>query len=125
MRIRSEELIQRFTLWKIVNLNLIFIVLPLFSKLGGDVKAPVVLDQPLPFYTDAARKVRIEGTVLLQLVVRKDGKPDRFKVLKSLGYGLDESAIFTVRDKWRFKPGTYKGEPADVQIMVETSFKLY
>jgi TonB family protein len=92
---------------------------------GGNVKAPAVLDQPLPRYTDAARKVRIEGTVLLQLVVRKDGRPDQFRVLRGLGYGLDESAILTVKNKWRFKPGTYNEAPADVQILIETSFNLY
>jgi len=92
---------------------------------GNGVKAPVPLLQPLPYYTEEARKARTEGVVLLQLVVRKDGTPDSFKVLRGLGYGLDESAINTVANKWRFRPGTYNGVPADVQILVEVTFRLY
>jgi TonB family protein len=63
--------------------------------------------------------------VLLELIVRKDGTPDSFRVLRGLGYGLDESAISTIANKWRFKPGTFNGVPADVLIKVEVSFRLY
>jgi periplasmic protein TonB len=92
---------------------------------GGGVKAPVLLFDPKPNYTEEARKARIEGVVLLQLVVRKDGSTDSFKVLRGLGYNLDESAISTINNKWRFKPGTKSGVPVDVQILVEVSFRLY
>jgi periplasmic protein TonB len=92
---------------------------------GGGVKAPALLFDPKPNYTEEARKARIEGVVLLQLVVRKDGSTDSFKVLRGLGYGLDESAISTINNKWRFKPGTKSGVPVDVQILVEVSFRLY
>jgi periplasmic protein TonB len=92
---------------------------------GGGVKAPVVLFEAKPNYTEDARKARIEGVVLLQLVVRKDGSTDSFKVLRGLGSGLDESAISTIANKWRFKPGTKNGVPVDVQILIEVSFRLY
>jgi periplasmic protein TonB len=92
---------------------------------GGGVKAPIVLFEAKPNYTEEARKARIEGVVLLQLVVRKDGSTDSFKVLRGLGYNLDESAISTIANKWRFKPGTKSGVPVDVQILIEVSFRLY
>jgi TonB family protein len=92
---------------------------------GGGVKPPVVLSQPLPAYTEEARKARAEGIVLIQAVIRKDGTVDSFKVLRGLGYGLDESAINTIATKWRFKPGTYNGAPVDVQANIEVSFRLY
>jgi TonB family protein len=92
---------------------------------GNGVQAPVVLTQPLPAYTDEARAARIEGRVLLQVIIRKDGSVDSFKVLQGLGYGLDQSAITTIATKWRFKPGTLNNEPVDVQAMIEVSFKLY
>ena len=93
--------------------------------IGNGVKAPVVLSQPLPAYTEAARASRIEGIVLIQAVIRKDGTVDNFKVLRGLGYGLDESAIKTIAEKWRFQPGTYNGVPVDVQANIEVSFRLY
>jgi protein TonB len=92
---------------------------------GNGVKAPVILFQPLPAYTEEARKARCEGIVLIQAIIRKDGTVDSFKVIRSLGYGLDESAINTIATKWRFKPGTYNGVPVDVQANIEVSFRLY
>jgi protein TonB len=92
---------------------------------GGGVRPPIVITQPLPLYTEDARKARVEGIVLLQAVVRKDGTVDSFKVLRGLGYGLDESAINTIATKWRFKPGTLNGQAVDVQANIEVSFRLY
>jgi len=92
---------------------------------GNGVKPPVPLLQPLPAYTEEARKARAEGIVLIQAVVRKDGTVDSFKVLRGLGYGLDESAINTIATKWRFRPGTFNGTPVDVQANIEVSFRLY
>lgn len=92
---------------------------------GGGVKAPIAVFQPLPLYTEDARKARVEGLVLLQAIIRKDGSVDSFKVIRGLGYGLDESAINTIATKWRFKPGTLNGQPVDVQANIEVSFRLY
>ncbi len=94
-------------------------------KIGGGVKAPVVLTQPLPAYTPEAREAGAEGIILLQAIVRKDGTVDSLKILKGLGYGLDESAINTIATKWRFQPGTYNGNPVDVQANIEVSFRLF
>jgi TonB family protein len=93
--------------------------------IGNGVTAPVPLIQPLPPYTEEARKARIEGTVVLQAIIRRDGTVDSFKVLKSLGHGLDISAINTIAAKWRFKPGTLKGEPVDVYANIEVRFRMF
>jgi protein TonB len=92
---------------------------------GGGVKAPIAIYQPLPAYTEEARKARAEGIVLIQAIIRRDGTVDSFKVLRGLGYGLDESAINTIATKWKFKPGTLNGTPVDVQANIEVSFRLY
>ena len=88
-------------------------------------KNPQALDLPKPSYTEEARQAGIEGIVLLQVIVRKDGTANNFKVIKSLGYGLDESAISTIANKWRFRPATQNGTPIDYQILIEVSFRLY
>jgi len=92
---------------------------------GGGVKAPIPIIQPLPAYTEEARKARAEGVVVIQAIIRKDGSVDSFKVIRGLGYGLDESAINTIATKWRFKPGTLNGVPVDVQASIEVTFRLY
>jgi len=92
---------------------------------GNGVKPPIAIYQPLPAYTEEARKARAEGIVLIQAIIRRDGTVDSFKVLRGLGYGLDESAINTIATKWRFRPGTLNGSPVDVQANIEVSFRLY
>jgi len=92
---------------------------------GNGVTAPVAIVQPLPAYTEEARKARAEGIVMIQAIIRRNGTVDSFKVIRGLGYGLDESAIQTIASKWRFKPGTLNGVPVDVQANIEVSFRLY
>lgn len=92
---------------------------------GMGATSPVALVSPNPPYTAEARQARVMGTVLVQFSVRKDGTTGSFKIVKGLGYGLDESAISTIATRWRFKPGALKGEPVDKIIFAETTFKLY
>jgi TonB family protein len=92
--------------------------------IGGDIKSPVPIVQLAPPYTAEARKAGIEGTVHLQCFVRKDGTTDSFRILRALGYGLDESAINTIFTQWRYQPGTLKGNPVDVLMDISVSFKL-
>jgi general secretion pathway protein G len=93
--------------------------------IGNGVKAPAALSQPLPPYTEAARQARIEGIMVLQAIIRKDGTVDSFKIIKGLGYGLDDSAVNTIATKWRFGPGTLNGNPVDVVANIEVSFRLF
>ncbi len=92
---------------------------------GPGVTAPVLLYRSLPSYTEEARKARIEGVVVVECIVRKNGSVDTIKVIRSLGYGLDESAVKTIATKWRFRPGTRNGEPVDVRAHVEVFFRLF
>jgi len=94
-------------------------------SVGGNVKHPVALYQPMPPYTREAKQAGVEGIALFEVVIRKDGSVDSFKVLRGIGYGLDESAIRTIREEWRFRPGTLNGQPVDVKANIEVSFRLY
>ncbi len=96
-----------------------------FTTFAGDKKPPRVLYQPLPAYTQEARDAKISGIVLLRAIIRKDGTVDSFKVLRGLGYGLDESAMHTIATKWKFEPGTINGQPADIEVNIEVSFRLW
>jgi TonB family protein len=92
---------------------------------GNGVLAPKCVYQRLPQYTQQAKEARIEGIILLQAIIRKTGQVTDTKVVRSLGYGLDESAIETVTKEWKFEPGTLDGQPVDVQANIEISFRLY
>jgi len=84
---------------------------------------PVALYRPEPEYTDEARKIKLQGTVVLEVVVGRDGRPQIQKVLQALGLGLDEKAINTV-STWRFKPGSMDGKPVPVLVHIYVSFRL-
>jgi TonB family protein len=87
------------------------------------VTQPTIAHQVLPEYTDEARKAKITGSVELLIRVRTDGTVQFEKVLKSLGYGLDERAIEAIK-QWRFNPGTKDGKPVGVMTSVSLNFDL-
>lgn len=84
---------------------------------GNGLEKSSPLTQRLPTYTEVARKSRIEGTPVLKVFIRKDGTAGNIKVLKGLGYGLDESAIHTISQKWRFSPETLYAEPIEAGLL--------
>ena len=92
-------------------------------RVGGGVSAPQVLYQEDPEYSEQARKAKFQGTVVLTLVVQRDGSVRDIRVAQSLGLGLDEKAIEAVA-KWRFRPGTKSGKPVDVAATIEVTFRL-
>jgi len=92
-------------------------------RVGGSVMQPQVLSKTDPAYTDAARKMAVTGSVLLSLIVGSDGAPRDIKVVRPLGFGLDQHAIETVRT-WRFQPGMKGGLPVNVRAQVEVNFRI-
>ena len=87
-------------------------------------KPPVVIYHSDPECSREAQRAKIEGTVVLHVVVGTDGLAHDISVARSVGYGLDEEAIKALK-KWKFKPATEKGsgKPARVEINVEVTFR--
>jgi len=92
-------------------------------RVGGDVKAPIVTRRVQPNYTEVARKGRIQGIVIVEAIIDKDGNVDHVKVLKGLPMGLSEEAESAVK-KWKFRPGTLGGQPVDVIFNLTVNFTL-
>jgi TonB family protein len=84
---------------------------------------PRVLNNVNAEFSDEARRAGVEGTVLIAFTVTEEGLPINPKIVTSVGYGLDENAIDSVR-KYRFKPAMMDGIPFSVPITVEVSFRL-
>ena len=94
---------------------------PVFRP-GPEVLAPFVVAKAKPAYTEEARLAKLEGSVLLSLVIGADGQPRDIQVARPLGLGLDERAVENVR-AWQFKPGTRNGNPVDVMVNEEVFFR--
>lgn len=90
---------------------------------GGDVLPPVKVSATEPLYTEDARKARIQGVVIVQAVIDKDGNVRNVKVLKGLPSGLDQSAVDAIK-QWKFKPSTRNGEPVAVYYNLTVNFRL-
>src|SRR5262245_54807281 len=96
----------------------------IFTPKDG-VTLPTAVRSVKPGYTAAAMDARIEGTVLLDVVVLDDGKVGEVKVTQSLDmeYGLDTQAVEAAK-QWLFKPGTKDGKAVAVRITLEMTFRL-
>jgi TonB family protein len=94
---------------------------PVFRP-GPDVTAPFVVAKAKPGYSEEARIAKLEGSVLLSVVVGADGQLRDIQVARALGLGLDEKAIENVR-AWQFNPGTRAGNPVAVEVNLEVFFR--
>ena len=74
-------------------------------------------------YTDEARRRGLQGDVVLEIVVRRDGTVGDVTVLQGLGAGLDQRAVAAVR-QWRFAPARRHGTAVDVIVEVAVEFTL-
>ena len=86
--------------------------------------APVPISKPEPPYTKEARDAKLEGTVVLWIVVGVDGTVMHAKVVKGIDKGLTENAVNTV-NTWKFKPAMKDGKTVPCKVMVEVSFRIY
>jgi protein TonB len=90
-------------------------------KPGDGITAPKVINKAEPGLTDVARFLKINGTVSLRFVVDEHGVPQDIALAHSMGYGLDEKAVETLRT-WRFQPGTSDNVPVATINTVEMTF---
>lgn len=91
--------------------------------LGAGITPPVKLVFPQPRYTEEARQARIQGTVILQAVIDREGNVGEVLIIKGLPLGLDDSAIETVQN-WKFKPALRGAEPVAVYLNLMINFSL-
>lgn len=92
-------------------------------QVGGDVTKPEKVSAPDPQYTEIARKARIQGVVIVQAIIDKEGNVINVKVLKGLPMGLTEEAVSAIKN-WKFKPATLNGKPVDVYFNLTVNFRL-
>jgi TonB family protein len=91
---------------------------------GGSVTAPQLLQQVRPKYTPDALERRIQGTVVIELIVTAEGAPTAIRVVRSLDPdGLDNEAIDAVR-QWKFAPGRRNATPVAVLVTVLLDFTI-
>jgi len=75
-----------------------------------------------PVYPKQAKLKKVQGTVVLQAIVDKQGKVNSLQLVSG-DISLAQAAADAVK-QWRYKPYSHNGEPADFQTRVTVDFKL-
>jgi TonB family protein len=82
-----------------------------------------IVFKPRPIYTAEARNKRVEGEVLLEVVFGASGSLHINRVVKELGYGLDDAAVAAAQHI-QFRPARRDGQPYDCAALVHIKFEL-
>jgi TonB family protein len=88
-----------------------------------DVTPPKPAQMSEPRFTPSAERDRVQGSVVLRVVVDANGSAKRIWLARPLGYGLDVEAVKAVRT-WRFTPAMRSGSPVAAGVYVEQKFVL-
>jgi protein TonB len=97
--------------------------LPRFGEYVYVEELPEAITKVAPLYPDIAREAGVDGQVMVQALVGKDGKVHDVRVVKSIPM-LDQSAITAVR-QWVFKPALSNNKPVAVWVAVPVKFSLH
>jgi len=101
---------------------------PVPQRITAPVRISELVQQPRkivdarPVYPDLARQARVEGTVILEAILDRNGRIDRVRVLRSVPL-LDASAMEAVR-QWRYTPTVLNGQPVQVLMTITINFQL-
>ena len=93
------------------------------ADLGPPTTSVEITYKPNPIYTEEARRLKLEGEVLLEVMFGANGQLQVNRVVRGLGHGLDEAAI-SAANKMHFKPALRNGQPMDSTAIVHVVFQL-
>lgn len=102
----------------------VFMVAEQMPEFPGGMKEMLKFLQENVKYPENAMKNNVQGGVIVQFVVEKDGTPTEFKVLRSVDPDLDAEALRVMKAMPKWKPGMQKGQVVRVKFTVPVSFKL-
>ena len=93
------------------------------QRISSGVQAAKLIKKPQPVYPPIAKSARIQGTVVLQAYIGKDGTIQNLKMVSSASPLLVQSAMDAVK-QWVYQPTLLNGEPVDVITEITVNFTL-
>lgn len=102
----------------------VFMVAEQMPEFPGGMKEMLKFLQENVKYPENAMKNNVQGRVIVQFVIEKDGTPTEFKVLRSVDPDLDAEALRVMKAMPKWKPGMQKGQVVRVKFTVPVSFTL-
>ena len=93
------------------------------AVMGSGVTAPVVVYAGKLEYSEEARRAKVGGNVLVHLEVDENGSPEHVRVVRGVGYGLDEKSVAAV-EQYKFRPAMKDGKAVIFPLNIEVNWKL-
>jgi len=91
-------------------------------RVGGNLQQTKLISQPRPVYPPLAKQARIQGAVVLEAVISKQGGVENLRVIS--GHPLLIQAALDAVKQWKYKPTLLNGEPVEVVTTVTVNFNL-
>ena len=92
-------------------------------RMGSGLTAPVLVRQIQPGFTEEALARKIQGEVVVEVVILKNGSVRVVRVLRGLSADLNQKAI-DAASQWRFIPAKFKGQPVDLIAEIVVDFNI-
>jgi len=92
-------------------------------RVGGQIQVPTLIHRVEPFYPPTAVDARLQGIVILEAIIDRDGSVAEVKVLRSASTLLDREAILAVK-QWRYQPLVLNGLRERFILTVTLTFSL-
>ncbi len=93
-------------------------------RVGGNVQEAKLIYQGQLEYPTEAREAGIQGTVVLEAIIGKDGTVVNYRVLNSPAHPFLQKAAVEAVKQWRYEPTLLNGEPIEVVTTVTVNFRL-
>jgi protein TonB len=97
-------------------------VTPQRIRVGGNVQAAKIINQPKPVYPPLAKQARIQGTVRFTAIIGRDGTIQNLQLIS--GHPLLVPAAQEAVKQWRYQPTLLNGEPVEVITQIDVNFTL-
>jgi protein TonB len=97
-------------------------VAPQRVRVGGNVQAGLIINKPTPIYPPLAKQARIQGKVVLNAMISKEGTIQNLTVAS--GHALLIQAALDAVKRWTYRPYLLNGEPVEVSTEIEVNFTL-
>jgi len=91
-------------------------------RVGGNIKEPKTLFKPDPTYPPIAKQAKVEGQVILEATIARDGSVKDVRVLR--GNALFNDAAMEAVKKWKYTPTMLNDQPVEVLMTVVVNFVL-
>jgi protein TonB len=91
-------------------------------RVSSGVAAGNLINRVEPLYPPIAKSARIQGTVVLQAVISKNGNIEGLRAVS--GHPMLVPAAIDAVSRWRYKPYLLNGEPVEVETTITVNFRL-